>query len=214
MTDMHLFFHTSNVDKVNQVCASNSAVLNNCWTFSECSCIADSDENNEYYAKEGFCVSEDCWSQTLGYVITLPILQFITSLLRIQYTIVLLRSISPEDKSVALGTFEALVCIFGFVPYMIIIGALVDSTCLVWEKSCGETGNCWFYEMDQFNNILHALSAGFTGLSAVTLMATYFLSHHIRDLYEEDEDIEGTVVNHKEVEATKADLEMNSLTKL
>ncbi|GFT65179.1 solute carrier organic anion transporter family member 3A1 [Nephila pilipes] len=83
-------------------------------TFSDCSCILDPDgQQTNSYAKEGFCISNGCWSQALGYIICLPILQFIASILRVQYTVILLRSIAPEDKSIALGLFEALICIFG-----------------------------------------------------------------------------------------------------
>ncbi|GFY10764.1 solute carrier organic anion transporter family member 5A1 [Trichonephila clavipes] len=104
-------------------------------SFSDCSCILDPDgQRTNSYAKEGFCVSLGCWSQALGYIISLPILQFIASILRVQYTVILVRSINPEDKSIALGLFEALICIFGFIPYLSAFGALVDSSCLIWEK--------------------------------------------------------------------------------
>ncbi|GFQ87692.1 solute carrier organic anion transporter family member 4C1, partial [Trichonephila clavata] len=82
-------------------------------SFSDCSCIMDPDgQGTNSYAKEGFCISLGCWSQALGYIISLPIIQFIASILKVQYTVILVRSINPEDKSIALGLFEALICIF------------------------------------------------------------------------------------------------------
>ncbi|KAF8796526.1 Solute carrier organic anion transporter like protein [Argiope bruennichi] len=182
-------------------------------TFSDCSCISDPSGQQRNHATAGFCVTDDCWSQALGYIITLPIIQFISSLLRIQHAVLLLRSVLPGDKSIALGMFEALICIFGFVPYLIIFGSLVDSTCLVWEKSCGETGNCWFYDTDKFNSLLHALSAIFSGLAAISLVATYFLSSRIGDLYEEVDDTNEST-NQKEIEAVKGEAQTNIRTKL
>ncbi|GBL94507.1 hypothetical protein AVEN_235606-1 [Araneus ventricosus] len=164
-------------------------------------------------ATEGFCVTDDCWSQALGYIITFPIFQFISSLLRIQHAVILLRSVLPEDKSIALGMFEALICIFGLVPYLITFGSLVDSTCLVWEKSCGEYGNCWFYDTDKFSNLLHALSAVFSSFAALSLVATYFLSGRIGELYEDDNDGNEST-NKKELEAAKGETQLNTHTKL
>lgn len=183
-------------------------------SFSDCSCILDSDDQQtKSYAKEGFCFSEGCWGQALGYIISLPILQFIASLLRVQYTVILLRSMNPEDKSVALGMFEALICIFGFVPYLILFGALVDTSCLIWEKSCGKTGNCWFYDIDKFNHILHGVSGGFSIMAALSLVATYYLSNRLKDLYDDENEI-CNVANSNEEGAKKNDLELNSASKL
>lgn len=89
----------------------------------------------------------------------------------------------------------------------------MDSTCLVWGKSCGETGNCWFYDTDKFNNLLHALSAIFSGLAALTLVITYCLSDRIGALYEDDVDA-NEATNQKEVEAGKENTQMDTRTKL
>ncbi|GBL94516.1 hypothetical protein AVEN_235612-1 [Araneus ventricosus] len=89
--------------------------------------------------------------------------------------------------------------ISGLVPYLIIFGSLVDSTCLVWEKSCGEYGNCWFYDTDKFSILLHVLSAVFSSFSALSLVATYFLSDRIGELYEDDK-YNNEATNKKELE--------------
>ena len=66
----------------------------------------------------------------------------------------------------------------------------MDSACLVWEKSCGETGNCWFYDMDKYGYLLHGAAALFCSLSVVCLITLYFLSPRIRNLYTEDDENE------------------------
>ncbi|KAG8187152.1 hypothetical protein JTE90_020030 [Oedothorax gibbosus] len=172
-------------------------------TFLQCSCIADSSDLGENSATEGFCITYGCWNQALAYIITLPILQFIVNLLRVADTMVFLRCIKTEDKSIALGTFETLLSAFGFIPYPIVFGALVDHSCLVWEKSCGQTGNCWFYDITKFNYLLHGGSALFSGLSALCMFVVFCLSGSVTDLYKDDEDLdenvkEGTVKEVKE----------------
>ncbi|GFT65176.1 solute carrier organic anion transporter family member 3A1 [Nephila pilipes] len=184
-------------------------------TFTNCSCVFDSSGLERDYVTEGFCVIEGCWSQALAYIITLPILEIIVSVLKVAYTMILLRSINPEDKSVALGTFETVICIFGFIPYPIVFGVLVDSACLVWEKSCGETGNCWFYDVPKFNYLLHGASALFSILSALSFLGIYFLSGRVGNLYDEDEEPEANDdVKQKELETKQSRQESNSATKL
>ena len=48
-----------------------------------------------------------------------------------------------------------------FIPYPLIFGAVVDSTCLVWEEKCGKTGNCWIYDQDKFRYYLHGTALAF-----------------------------------------------------
>ncbi len=40
-----------------------------------------------------------------------------------------------------------LYCLYtGTVPGPIIFGAIIDSTCLVWQEKCGQNGSCWVYD--------------------------------------------------------------------
>ena len=32
------------------------------------------------------------------------------------------------------------------VPFPIILGAVFDKACLVWEEKCGAKGSCWIYD--------------------------------------------------------------------
>jgi len=41
------------------------------------------------------------------------------------------------------------------VPCPIIYGAVVDSACFVWEKTCGEQGACWLYDAKTFRVSFH-----------------------------------------------------------
>ncbi len=60
------------------------------------------------------------------------------------------RCVEERDKALALGFLAAVSGLFGFLPNPIIYGSLIDSSCLVWETSCGEKGSCWVYNTDEF----------------------------------------------------------------
>lgn len=64
-----------------------------------------------------------------------------------------------RDKALALGLIAAVSSLLGFLPAPVIYGTLIDSSCLVWEKSCGQTGSCWVYDTEMFRYKLHGLTA-------------------------------------------------------
>jgi hypothetical protein len=39
-----------------------------------------------------------------------------------------------------------LFCVTGTVPGPIFFGAVIDSTCLVWQEKCNEKTSCWIYD--------------------------------------------------------------------
>ncbi|KAG8171114.1 hypothetical protein JTE90_006326 [Oedothorax gibbosus] len=83
--------------------------------------------------------------------------------------------------------FEAVTSLFALFPMF--LGAVVDSACLVWEKSCGQTGNCWFYDITKLNYLMHGISALLVGFSAIAIFVIFRLSTRMNDLYKEAEDI-------------------------
>ena len=32
------------------------------------------------------------------------------------------------------------------MPGPIVLGEILDSSCLIWQEKCGDTGSCWVYE--------------------------------------------------------------------
>ncbi|KAG8180415.1 hypothetical protein JTE90_022764 [Oedothorax gibbosus] len=154
--------------------------------FSNCSCISESSDLTFNYATEGFCISESCWLQALAYIITWPTMQFIVSLSLILQKLMLIRCIQPQDKSIALGISETVMSLLGYVPNLIIFGVLVDSACLVWQSSCGETGSCWFYDTDKFSKIIHGVSAGFSFVALIPTCLIFLMRERFCDFYEDD----------------------------
>uniref|UniRef100_A0A8C4ZPT7 Solute carrier organic anion transporter family member n=1 Tax=Gadus morhua TaxID=8049 RepID=A0A8C4ZPT7_GADMO len=85
--------------------------------------------------------------------------------------IVLLRSIQPDLKSLALGMQTLIVRTLGGIPPPIYFGALIDRTCLKWgTKRCGGRGACRLYEANAFRYHFLLKSHGPTARPASVVM--------------------------------------------
>lgn len=63
----------------------------------------------------------------------------------------LCRIVDPDLKNLCAGVTSVLVAAFGLLPAPIFVGAIVDSTCRLWQtKPGGGRGYCLFYDTDQF----------------------------------------------------------------
>ncbi|RXG68111.1 Solute carrier organic anion transporter family member 5A1 [Armadillidium vulgare] len=69
------------------------------------------------------------------------------------------KSIEEHDKGLAMGVSTVLISLFSFIPAPIIMGAVVDSSCIIWDNTCGQKGNCWLYDSDKFRILIHVVPA-------------------------------------------------------
>lgn len=102
--------------------------------------------------------------------------------------IIHLRSVADEDKGLALGTLTVFISLLAFIPAPMIMGAIVDSACLVWDKSCGVSGNCWLYDSDKFRIILHLVPAVLVFIAMFGDIVVFYYSRQL-DLYGESDDV-------------------------
>ena len=64
---------------------------------------------------------------------------------------IVLRSVSEEERSFALGMQFVIFRLFGYIPAPILFGNLIDSSCLLWKSNCGESGGrCLMYDIEKF----------------------------------------------------------------
>ena len=59
------------------------------------------------------------------------------------------RSVSEEERALALGLQFVLFRLLAYIPAPIMFGSVIDSTCLMWTSSCGG-GRCLMYDIEQF----------------------------------------------------------------
>lgn len=85
------------------------------------------------------------------FLILLFFMTFIVASTQMPLLMIVLRSVSEEERSFALGMQFVIFRLFGYIPAPIIFGNLIDSSCLVWKSSCGEAGGrCLIYDIEKF----------------------------------------------------------------
>ncbi|KAK3083064.1 hypothetical protein FSP39_012962 [Pinctada imbricata] len=57
-----------------------------------------------------------------------------------------LRCVQESQRSLAIGFQWLFLRLLGTTPGPLMLGAIIDSACVVWQDINGETGSCWIYE--------------------------------------------------------------------
>ncbi|KAG0724071.1 Solute carrier organic anion transporter family member 3A1 [Chionoecetes opilio] len=138
------------------------------------------------FGVSGYC-PEECETPFFYYVIAQIVIKTISSTARVGSSVILIRSVSDEDKGLALGTLTVFMSFFAFIPAPITMGAIIDSSCLVWDTTCGRTGNCWLYDSDKFRTVMHLVPALVVLLSVFGDLVVFYYSRRM-DLYGDQDD--------------------------
>lgn len=131
--------------------------------------------------KAGPCTG-NCNRPYLLFTVLSCVIQTLGCSGRIGNVLVNYRSVEKRDKSFAQGVTLMIISLFALIPGPIIYGAIIDSTCLIWEKSCGTRGNCWFYHRDNFRFLVNISATGFTMIGVLFDCAVCYLGKDL-DLY-------------------------------
>ena len=121
--------------------------------------VNDSHMMNFDKVRAGPCTN-DCSGPYLLFMILTCVIQTLACSGKIGNVLVNYRSVEKKDKSFAQGITLMTISLFALIPGPIIYGAIIDSTCLIWEESCGTKGNCWFYHGKNFRYLVNITSAG------------------------------------------------------
>lgn len=116
--------------------------------FHNCSCVLSPNST----AILGQCPREEkCDTMLLYFMILNLVCCFIYSLGAMPGYMVLIRSLTPEEKSFGLGLHLLAARAIGGIPSPIYYGAAIDSTCIKWgTNNCGEPGACRMYDSDAY----------------------------------------------------------------
>ena len=74
------------------------------------------------------------------------------------------RCVPFNQRSYALGFQFVFMKLLGYIPSPVLVGAILDTTCLLWSKSCGIRGACSLYNIDNLSDLLVAMGVGSTGI--------------------------------------------------
>ncbi|KAK3908254.1 Solute carrier organic anion transporter family member 74D [Frankliniella fusca] len=109
----------------------------------------------------------DCKNVFLIFICITTVMHSLGSSGKVGNLLVNYRAVDPRDKSFAQGLSLFLISIFAFIPGPILFGAIIDSTCLVWDESCGRKGNCWLYDKSSFRLYLNSTAAAITTIGVI-----------------------------------------------
>ncbi|XP_069618871.1 solute carrier organic anion transporter family member 1A2-like [Ranitomeya imitator] len=116
--------------------------------FQDCGCVRSVNGS----AARGQCPREEACDVMLVYFLVLNLVCcFIYSLGAMPGYMVLVRSLTPEEKSFGLGLHLLAARALGGMPSPISYGAAIDTTCIRWGiNSCGDPGACRMYDSDTY----------------------------------------------------------------
>lgn len=128
----------------------------------------------------------DCKNTFLIFICITTVMHSLGSSGKVGNLLVNYRAVDPRDKSFAQGLSLFLISIFAFIPGPILFGAIIDSTCLVWDESCGRKGNCWLYDKSSFRLYLNSTAAAITTIGVILDAWVCYLGRDLELYVEED----------------------------
>ncbi|XP_002731058.1 solute carrier organic anion transporter family member 4C1-like [Saccoglossus kowalevskii] len=142
--------------------------------YYNCTCIDTGDGSSSSQAVSGTC-SVYCW-QLLAFALGFFVILFLGFSLYAPMSLLALRCVPYQQRAHALGISSILYRCLGSVPGPIVFGAVIDSSCLVWQEQCGKTGSCWIYDNHMFAVkivVLSAIGCGIASLAYALAVCTY-----------------------------------------
>ncbi|XP_034019483.1 solute carrier organic anion transporter family member 1C1-like [Thalassophryne amazonica] len=136
--------------------------------FHNCSCVsAPFPAESSPSVRLGQCShAKECGRSFKSYMAVSVLSSFINGLGLTPGYMVIIRCISADLKSLALGIHTLAVRTLGGIPAPVYFGALIDSTCLRWSvKHCGSRGVCRIYDSDMYRFVFLGLISCLSGSS-------------------------------------------------
>ncbi|XP_055706090.1 solute carrier organic anion transporter family member 74D-like [Phlebotomus papatasi] len=164
--------------------------------YINCTCIASALPEGGS-ATEGACPI-DCKKEFTVFLVTMSFLRLMVATGMASNFLLCMRCVAEKDKTVSLGLSMAFYSILGFMPIPVVFGALVDSTCDLWGKTCTTSGNCWLYNGPSLRYLLN-LTTSFS--NSIAFCLNIVLCYFVRNLSIFDE--ENSSKNRKTSEDTQ-----------
>ncbi|XP_032982711.1 solute carrier organic anion transporter family member 5A1 isoform X2 [Rhinolophus ferrumequinum] len=130
-----------------------------------------------YLNENGYAVSGKCkrtCNTLIPFLIFLFIVTFITACAQPSAIIVTLRSVEDEERPFALGMQFVLLRTLAYIPTPIYFGAVIDTTCMLWQQDCGVQGSCWEYNVTSFRFVYFGLAAGLKFVGFIFIFLAWY----------------------------------------
>ncbi|XP_077023077.1 solute carrier organic anion transporter family member 5A1 isoform X2 [Tamandua tetradactyla] len=130
-----------------------------------------------YLNENGYAVSGKCkrtCNTLIPFLIFLFIVTFITACAQPSAIIVTLRSVEDDERPFALGMQFVLLRTLAYIPTPIYFGAVIDTTCMLWQQECGVQGSCWEYNVTSFRFVYFGLAAGLKFVGFIFIFLAWY----------------------------------------
>ncbi|XP_068122680.1 solute carrier organic anion transporter family member 2B1 [Hyperolius riggenbachi] len=145
---------------------------NKVMNYTRCLCI--SPEGSGGTATPGTC-GTGCYHLFMPFMFLSCLAGIIASTSQTPSFMIILRSVNPAEKSLAIGIHFMLLRILAWLPGPVMFGSMIDSTCILWGKKCGSKAACQYYN----NNLLRLRYIGLQILfevgALILFIAVYFV---------------------------------------
>ncbi|KAJ8375188.1 hypothetical protein SKAU_G00057680 [Synaphobranchus kaupii] len=147
--------------------------------YSSCGCILDG--NAPGSARPGSC-SNSCPHLLLPVMVLISLAAFIASLSHNPIYMMVLRTVPQNEKSFAIGVQFLLMRVLAWLPAPAIFGAVIDSSCVWWKRTCGnKLGSCGYYDNNLLRNRYLGLQVGFKAAGIFLLSVAGWKVHRMRE---------------------------------
>ncbi|KAM9791958.1 solute carrier organic anion transporter family member 5A1-like isoform X1 [Syngnathus typhle] len=130
-----------------------------------------------YLNENGYAVAGKC-DRTCGTLIPFLVFLFIVTLITAcaqpSAIIVTLRSVAEQERPFALGMQFVLLRTLAYIPTPIYFGAVIDTTCMLWQQDCGVHGSCWEYDVTSLRFVYFGLAASLKFLGFLFIFLTWY----------------------------------------
>ncbi|XP_060592764.1 solute carrier organic anion transporter family member 4A1-like isoform X2 [Ruditapes philippinarum] len=127
----------------------SSDTQNGVKSYFNCSCVYSATANmtNEYSDLSmipGLCTGKCDWVWV--FCVLFLVVMILTFATMSPGVTALFRCVPDKQRSVGIGVNLLFVRLVGTTPGPILLGAIIDSTCTIWQDTCGTQGSCWLYD--------------------------------------------------------------------
>ncbi|XP_074063563.1 solute carrier organic anion transporter family member 5A1 isoform X2 [Macrotis lagotis] len=130
-----------------------------------------------YLHENGYAVSGKCnrtCNTLIPFLVFLFIVTLITACAQPSAIIVTLRSVEDGERPFALGMQFVLLRTLAYIPTPIYFGAVIDTTCMLWQLDCGVQGSCWEYDVTSFRFVYFGLAAGLKFVGFIFIFLAWY----------------------------------------
>ncbi|XP_054902542.1 solute carrier organic anion transporter family member 2A1 [Poeciliopsis prolifica] len=146
--------------------------------FTNCKCVSGA----ENQVTPGHCPNR-CSHYLYPVIILISLASLIACLSHNPLYMMVLRCVSADEKSFAIGLQFLLMRIFAWLPGPAIFGMVIDMSCIWWTNVCGRKFSCEYYDTVLFRRRYIGLQVGYKIIGIILLIILGWKAKRTQEYY-------------------------------